>query len=193
MNGPELLKALMDAAGENAYGIATSLKKPPLQSYIWKFINGKAKEPRRSSLRPIADYYGVPLEAFYDPTLADQVAVERGLAQGVPAVEKAEPLKRASRLAEALDVLAEALQNAGRDELLAVERWLSAMAADPANAKNKSELILKLLVTSGDKLNKPRQDRMRQSHIVGELGVLDLGDNHDGRRDTNATAAFKKR
>lgn len=88
------------------------------------------------------------------------------------------------RLADALAVLVETLQRADKDKLIAVRGWLSAMASDPANAKNKSELILKLLVTSRDKPVAPRQDRMRQSHIVGELGVLDLGDNHDGRRDT---------
>jgi Helix-turn-helix. len=96
-------------------------------------------------------------------------------------------------LAQALDVLVDALQAADKDKLIAVRGWLSAMAADPSTAKNKSDLILQLLVTDADKPVAPRQTRMRQSHIVGELGVLDLGDNHDGRRDTNATAASKKK
>jgi len=96
------------------------------------------------------------------------------------------------RLADALDVLAEALQRADKDELLAVERWLAAMAADPATAKNKSELILKLLVTSGDKHYEPPDDGSRKPRISVRGPRLELGD-ENGRRDTDAAAGGRKK
>lgn len=144
---------------------------------------------------------GVPLPPKADGTrsersLGDDAArsiekrygLERGWFDSDPKADPTDP----PTLAEALDVLAEALQSAGKDELLAVERWLSAMAADPANAKNKSGLILKLLVTDRDKSHKSAQDRMRQSHIFANLGDLDLGD-ANGRRDTDTATGGRKK
>ncbi|WP_027730962.1 transcriptional regulator [Variovorax paradoxus] len=96
------------------------------------------------------------------------------------------------RLAEALDTLSEALEKSDRDTLIAVAPLLATMASDPANAKNKSDLILKLLVTEGDKPALPEHDGKRQSHIFGDLGVLDLGDGN-GRRDSDAAAGGKKK
>ncbi len=37
-----------------------------LQSQIQKWLSGKAREPRQSTLRPIADHYGIPITALYD-------------------------------------------------------------------------------------------------------------------------------
>lgn len=93
-------------------------------------------------------------------------------------------------LAVALNVLTKVLQSADKSILIAVAPLLAAMASEPGTAKIKSDLILKLLVADRDKSHKPTQDRMRQSHIVGELGILDLGD-RDGRRDS-VTEARKR-
>jgi hypothetical protein len=96
-------------------------------------------------------------------------------------------------LAAALGVLTKALQEADESILIAVAPLLSAMASDPANAKNKSALILKLLVADRDKSHEPSQDRVRQPHISVNLGVLDLGDDNNGRRDTDAAASGRKK
>jgi transcriptional regulator with XRE-family HTH domain len=192
MNGPELLKALLADSGENPYRIATRLKNPPLQSYVSKFITGKVKEPRRDSLRPVADYYGVPLEAFYDPVLADQVAVDRGLIvkQGGP---RSKPLSSPPpTLARALEVLTKVLQGADESVLLAVKPLLAAMATDPATAKNKSDLILKLLVTDADKPDFSSHDELRSSHIYQRTERLTLGD-ENGRSDTDAATGGGKK
>jgi DNA-binding XRE family transcriptional regulator len=93
---------------------------------------------------------------------------------------------RASGLAGALEILVAALQAADKDELIAVEGWLSAMAADPATAKNKSDLILKL-VTSRDKPDLPPHDGPRGSRISVTTPRIDLGDGN-GRSDTDAAA-----
>lgn len=95
-------------------------------------------------------------------------------------------------LAFALDVLAKALQRADKSVLIAVTPLLAAMATEPDTAKNKSQLILKLLVTDRDKSHKPAQHRLRQSHIFENLGVLDLGD-ANGRRDTDGAPGGRKK
>lgn len=193
MNGPELLQALMDAAGDNAHGIAVRLKQPSLQSYIWKFTNGKAKEPRRSSLMPLAEHYRVPLEAFYDQTLADQVAAERGLTGTSPTSQPSGAAPRpAGDLEAALHVLAGAMSRASRTTRIAVGPLLAAMATDPDDAKNQSELILKLLVTNADIPNKPPHDEMSRSHIYVKTGPLTLGD-ENGRRDTDTSTGTREK
>jgi len=193
MNGPELLKALLAAAGDNPYRVATRLKNPPLQSYASKFIAGKVKEPRRDSLRPLAEYYRVPLEAFYDPALADEVAVERNLVPGTARRTRAASTEQPSELADALDVITKVLQGAEKSILIAVAPLLAAMASDPDTAKIKSELILKLLVADRDKSHDQTQDRMRQSPIFENLGVLDLGDANYGRSNTDKAAGGRKK
>lgn len=193
MNGPELLKALLAAAGDNPYRVATRLKNPPLQSYASKFIAGKVKEPRRDSLRPLAEYYRVPLEAFYDPALADQVAAERHLAPGATRLTRAESSAPTSELANALDVLFAALRDVDKSTRIAVAPLLAAMATDPAEAKNQSELLLRLLVSERDKRHKAPQDRMREPHIFEDLGVLDLGDSNGRSNTDRATEGGRKK
>lgn len=193
MNGPELLKALLAAAGDNPYRVATRLKNPPLQSYASKFIAGKVKEPRRDSLRPLAEYYRVPLEAFYDPALADQVAAERHLAPGATRLTRAGSSAPASELASALDVLFAALRDVDKSTRIAVAPLLAAMATDPAEAKNQSELLLRLLVSERDKSHKAPQDRMREPHIFEDLGVLDLGDGNGRSNTDRATEGGRKK
>lgn len=193
MNGPELLKALLAAAGDNPYRVATRLKNPPLQSYASKFIAGKVKEPRRDSLRPLAEYYRVPLEAFYDPALADQVAAERHLAPGATRLTRAGSSAPASELASALDVLFAALRDVDKSTRIAVAPLLAAMATDPAEAKNQSELLLRLLVSERDKSHNAPQDRMREPHIFEDLGVLDLGDGNGRSNTDRATEGGRKK
>jgi transcriptional regulator with XRE-family HTH domain len=96
------------------------------------------------------------------------------------------------QLAAALDVLSTALQHADKNALIAVERLLAAMAADPTTAKNKSELILRLLVTPGDKTSSSVQDELRRSHIFVRGERLDLGD-ANGRRDKSAAAGGERK
>lgn len=152
MNGSELLQALMDAAGDNAYAVATSLKKPALQSYIWKFLNGKAKEPRRASLQPLADRYRVPVDAFYDPSLAERIAGERGLLVGRPASASSSTESPSSsarpdtdEVVGALRILASALQPADKATRLAVAPLLSLLASDPSQEENVLSALSKLL------------------------------------------------
>lgn len=74
MEPRELLLALMTRAGDNPHSLATKLKRPPLQSQVHRFLAGTAKEPRRSTLHPVAVHYDIPLDALYDSVQATLVA-----------------------------------------------------------------------------------------------------------------------
>lgn len=74
MEPRELLQALMDRAGDNPHSLAAKLKRPTLQPQLHRFLVGTSKEPRRSTLQPVAVHYDIPLDALYDSLQADQVA-----------------------------------------------------------------------------------------------------------------------
>lgn len=109
----------------------------------------------------------------------------------------AEPVRKAPPTVEevltfSLDVLTKVLQSADKSILIAVAPLLAAMASDPRTAENQSEIILKLLVGDRDKSHKTTQDRMYQSRIFAELGLLDLGATN-GRSDTDTAPAVRKK
>lgn len=76
MNTRDLLQALMDKTGDNPHSLSSKLKGKPPQPQIYKFLTGQSKEPRRTTLQPIADFYNVPVEAFYDDELAGRLLEE---------------------------------------------------------------------------------------------------------------------
>lgn len=72
MKPTELLKRLMNDANDNPNSLAAKLKQRTRQPQIYRFLEGIAREPRRSTLQPVADHYGVPVDAFYDEAAADR-------------------------------------------------------------------------------------------------------------------------
>ena len=84
MDGPQLLQALMDSANPrwNSNSLAVRLGNKSLQPQIYRFLKGELIEPRRETFRPIATFFAVPLDAFYEPDLAERVALERRLIVG---------------------------------------------------------------------------------------------------------------
>lgn len=84
MDGRTLLSALMARDGDNPSSLAKKMGKDgPSQPQIHKFLTGKAKEPRRPTLMPLAEHYGISVEAFYDPDIAEQTAKAHGLGIGL--------------------------------------------------------------------------------------------------------------
>lgn len=79
MTGPQLLQLLMDTRGLNPNALADALKGATGQPQISKYVKGQIQEPRRKTLQPIADYFRISIDAFYDPDLADQTARELGI------------------------------------------------------------------------------------------------------------------
>lgn len=79
MKGRELLQLLLDKRGLTANALSKAVKGATKQPQIHKFLTGAATEPRRSTLAPVAAYFNVPIDAFYDEFLADKTAYQLGL------------------------------------------------------------------------------------------------------------------
>ncbi|MCZ4315147.1 hypothetical protein O4H66_17205 [Comamonadaceae bacterium G21597-S1] len=73
MDPKQLLQALMNRDGDNPNSLAAKVRNKTKQPQIHRFLKGEAKEPRRSTLQPLADHYGIPIDAFYDPSIAAQI------------------------------------------------------------------------------------------------------------------------
>lgn len=79
MRGRDLLKLLLIHHRMNPNQLATALHGKVGQPQIHKFLKGDAKEPRRTTLAPIAAYFRAPLDAFYDESVAWDYALSQGL------------------------------------------------------------------------------------------------------------------
>ena len=71
MNTRTLLSRLMTLYGDNPNSLAAKLAAHGVkQPQIYKFQTGQTKEPKRSTLAPVADFYKVPVDAFFDEAAA---------------------------------------------------------------------------------------------------------------------------
>lgn len=121
MDPRELLQELMRRHGDNPNSLARKLGGKPGQPRIHKFLSGTTTEPRRTTMAPIADHYGIPLDALYDPVAAEVTMQElqgSGFRRVAP---KAEDLTRAEdnavsrngmKLAQLYDLLSEGIDQA---------------------------------------------------------------------------------
>lgn len=106
--------------------------------------------------------------------------------------EDGDEISAAERIQSALDVLSKVLLEADEDTRIAVGELLSTMATSPATVKNKSRLILKLLVTSADSPHVSPQDRnASSSHFGKTIPRITLGD-EDGQSNTDAATGGRK-
>ncbi len=71
MDGPSFFQILLDKHDLNAHSLAKKLKNASLQSGYQRFLERKSKEPKRATLSPAAEFFGINVEAFYSPELAD--------------------------------------------------------------------------------------------------------------------------
>jgi len=85
MTGRRLLQLLLKQRGLNPNSLSAALGGESKQPQIQKFLAGTSREPRRSTLAPIARYFGLPVEAFYDEDLAQLIADQNGF---TPEVEE---------------------------------------------------------------------------------------------------------
>ena len=140
------LQALMTRAGDNPHSLANRLGQKTKQPQLFRFLSGVAKEPRRSTLEPVAAFYGVSVETFYDPELAEtamnNLQAGRPLMQAsdTPPVRiKEQPANPVAHLAMALRTFDTAareraavlLQGLARDPDGPWAAWLGELLADP--------------------------------------------------------------
>lgn len=153
----------MAQAGENPNSLADALQARTLQSQIQRFVDGKTKNPRWSTLEPVARHYGLKVEAFLDDESAEAVAVARGLMPGV-AVEGAGitpvsappiPIWQGGRPLSVRDLvmqLGKALAPYDVPARKAVGSLLNDMANDPDDAARAADRIERLLGAPGNDL-----------------------------------------
>lgn len=66
----------------NPHALAQKLKNPALQSTLQRFLDGKTKEARRSTVEPVAKFFQVQVDSFYNPEIATQELMRLGLMPG---------------------------------------------------------------------------------------------------------------
>ena len=112
MDGSELLKALMDRDGLNSNSLAVKLRNKSMQSHVYRYLKGIAKQPKLETLRPIAEHFDVPVAAFYDPELAEQVAIDHGLIEGAAPAQKSPTTEKTLSPPDAFDAALEVIAKA---------------------------------------------------------------------------------
>lgn len=56
--------------GLNSNSLSRKTNGKTTQPQIHRFLNNQVKEPKRSTLRPVADFFKVPVDAFFDEAVA---------------------------------------------------------------------------------------------------------------------------
>jgi transcriptional regulator with XRE-family HTH domain len=165
MDGRQLLKALMTAAGENPNSLADALGARTLQSQIARFIDGRTRNPRWSTLEPVARHYGVKVEAFLDDEAAEVVAAARGLlgpnaaaSLDTAAASAPTPIRTATKplsVHELVLQLGKALSGYDLPARKAVGSLLADMTSNPEDAARTADRIERLLGEPGN--DQPRR------------------------------------
>ena len=149
MKTRELFRELLFRSNLNASGLAEKLKdQGTQQAQLSRFSSGITKEPKRSTLLPVADYYGISVEAFFNEELAAQIlkqietgefVVKRHRANPVAGESAQFPLRNLKQLAEAVDLIAERINEIDDPEvceLVASRLQTLARAPDSMKARN---------------------------------------------------------
>lgn len=132
------------------------------------------------------------LKSTYTAQLAAACGVSpQWLATGDGSPDTTAPRPEADQLADALEVLTKALQKADEDARISLEPLLASMAREPEKANTKSRLIVKLLVTNYDNVLTTHHEG--PGRISGDLGVLSLGGDENGRSDRATAEGGRKR
>ncbi len=66
-----MLQNMMTEMGHNPSSLSRATNGRTKQPQIFRFLNGDAKEPKRSTWQPVAALYQIPVDAFFDPKAAD--------------------------------------------------------------------------------------------------------------------------
>ena len=163
MEGPELLKLLLEKRGLNANSLADVLRDRSKQSQIQRYLAGNTKSPRPGTLEPIAKYFGIGIEAFYQPLIAREIAQQMML---VPHEHRTEngssnyqlaapanaptPLRPRPGLRDTILQLGKSLEAYDESARKAVASLLADLALHPENAALTANRITALLDAPGN-------------------------------------------
>ena len=84
-------QTLLDSKELNPHSLARKLKNPALQSTLQRVLEGKTREPRRSTFEPVAEYFRVSVDGFFSPEIAMQELKRLGLISGGESDQQASP------------------------------------------------------------------------------------------------------
>lgn len=166
MDGSELLKLLLEKRNLTPNALADILRKRTLQSQMQRYLAGETKSPRPDTLAPIARYFGIGVEAFYQPAIARQIAIEQGLIKAqadTPPHHVAEPIatwaaaaptplrpRHRQSVRELVTMLGRALEDYDESARKAVAALLHDVAIHPERAALTGERIGALLGVQGN-------------------------------------------
>ncbi|CAN5299054.1 hypothetical protein BH10PSE16_BH10PSE16_01190 [soil metagenome] len=72
MDGRTFFQFLLDSRKLNPTSLSLKIEKPTLQSTLQRYLEGKTKEARRSTFEPVAEFFNVSIDAFYNPVTAEE-------------------------------------------------------------------------------------------------------------------------
>ncbi len=163
MEGPELLRLLLEKRGLNANSMADLLRDRSKQSQIQRYLAGSTKNPRPGTLEPIAKYFGIGIEAFYQPLIAREIAQKLMLVPNGNRIENGSsnyqvtapasaptPLRPRPGLRENILQLGKTLEGYDESARKAVASLLADLALHPENAALTASRITALLDAPGN-------------------------------------------
>lgn len=139
MDPRTMLQQMMTSLNYNSNSLAKATRNKTKQPQIYRYLNGEAKEPKRSTWKPVAALLEIPVDAFFDEKVADAAWEDfqrrRGEGWTLPVVEEDQP-DRADDVATIMRRLPEAaqLQVLGLAARLLVESLPPAASDVPGNS-----------------------------------------------------------
>jgi hypothetical protein len=91
MSPKEIIKQLIEARGETTTSVVSKTKPKMVQSTLHRYLESSTKEPRRSTMQPLADFLGVPVEAFFDASIAAKFAPAGSVVAQTPSETQSAP------------------------------------------------------------------------------------------------------
>lgn len=169
MEPRELLQRLMDKRGYNPNSLARATKDRTKQPQIHRFLKGEAREPKRSTLLPVAEVLGVPVDAFFDPKYAEAVWREIEMYQVIDSEQLKAQESRPTHAGsfnqsqppdDPIEQLAALLRSHSSTRRQTLSELLSRFALNPDDRELQNELTFLLKQTpakSGDAAPAPRK------------------------------------
>lgn len=152
MDPKELLRRILLERDLNPTSLSRLTKLATKQSQIHRYLAGAVKEPRRSTLQPVADVLGIPVEALLDEAAAASTAAAlwgSGDAPGRPAPTPVQPQSDSGhdRPIDAVNALAAHLELLRDDTRDTVAQQLRTLVYAPDSQRAREALAASLTIT----------------------------------------------
>lgn len=79
MKPGDLVAALIQRSGKTGLQVATEIDGKNFQGTLHRFTTGKSASPQRATVKRIAEYFGIAIDALYDEELAAAEAQRLGI------------------------------------------------------------------------------------------------------------------